>query len=261
VTHIDVALSFCLLFCVVSTTTWYVVTAHPGKYSRHFSDATHVRADVRIEVWKISMQCLLRPVALLVIFSYYSFVSFNTEPHLNQYLEGIMPTVATQGKTPAHRYDPLGPLADAIGSMTGTVSEKVASALHQVLEATTPQSRNARLQLIRHLVDVESQSVGIEMPRPVATANDLISTAQAAELLGYSRPYVAMLIDQNKLKGATVSAGGHRRVSRASVLDWKAKHQVTGKAADLRTEGQKTGVYKSAEADVLRRVKALAKNR
>ena len=28
-------------------------------------------------------------------------------------------------------------------------------------------------------------------------------------MLGYSRPYVAMLIDQNKLKGVTVSAGGH----------------------------------------------------
>lgn len=96
---------------------------------------------------------------------------------------------------------------------------------------------------------------------PLADANDLISTAQAAELLGYSRPYVAMLIDQNKLKGATVSAGGHRRVSRAAVLDWKAKHQVTGKVTDLRAEGQKAGAYKSTEADVVRRVKALAKNR
>jgi excisionase family DNA binding protein len=172
-----------------------------------------------------------------------------------------MPTAATLGKSPAHRHDPLGPLADAIGSMTGTVSEKVASALHQVLEDTTPLGRSARLQLIRHLVDVESQSVGIEVPKTVINANDLISTAQAAELLGYSRPYVAMLIDQNKLKGATVSAGGHRRVSRAAVLDWKAKHQVTGMAADLRTEGQKTGVYKSTEADALRRVKALSKNR
>ena len=172
-----------------------------------------------------------------------------------------MPTAATLGKTPARRYDPLGPLADAIGSMTGTLSGQVANALHQFLEATTPQSRSARLQLIRHLVDIESQSVGIEMHKPVVAANDLISTVQAAKLLGYSRPYVAMLIDQHKLKGATVSAGGHRRVSRAAVLDWKAKHQVTGKAADLLTEGQKAGAYKSTEADAVRRVKALAKSR
>lgn len=172
-----------------------------------------------------------------------------------------MPTATTRGKTPAHHYDPLGPLADAIGSMTGALSDQVANALHQVLEASTPQSRSARLLLIRHLVDVESQTVGIELPKMLATADDLISTAQAAELLGYSRPYVAMLIDQNKLKGATVSAGGHRRVSRAAVLDWKAQHQVTGKATDLRAEGHKAGVYKSTEADVLRRVKALSKNR
>jgi excisionase family DNA binding protein len=172
---------------------------------------------------------------------------------------------ATVTKPAARRSDPLGPLADAIGSMTGTLPNQVASALHQVLDATTPQSRSARLLLIRHLVDIESQTVGIEIPKQPAATPDLISTAQAAELLGYSRPYVAMLIDQNKLKGATVSSGGHRRVSRAAVLDWKAKHQVTEKSADLRaalrTEGQKIGAYKSTEADALRRVKALAKNR
>lgn len=176
-----------------------------------------------------------------------------------------MLAAATEGKPSTHRYDPLGPLADAIGSMTGTLSDQVASALHQVLDATTPQSRSARLLLIRHLVDIESQTVGIEMPKLPTAARDLISTAQAAELLGYSRPYVAMLIDQKKLRGATVSAGGHRRVSRAAVLDWIAKHQVTDKSTGLRTElrneGQKIGAYKSTEAEVVRRIKALAKNR
>ena len=172
-----------------------------------------------------------------------------------------MPTAASLGKTSAHPYDPLEPLANAIGSMTGTLSFQVANALHQVLEATTPQSRNARLVLIRHLVDIESQTAGIEVPKTLATANDLISTAQAAQLLGYSRPYVAMLIDQNKLKGATVSSGGHRRVSRAAVLDWKNKHQVTGKATGPRAVGQKIGAYKSTEAAVVRRVKALATTR
>jgi len=189
------------------------------------------------------------------------FFRFLLDQQLNQSMEDIMPTADTPGKTPVHRYDPLGPLADAIGSMTGTLSAEVANALHQALEATTPASRSARLQLIRHLVDIESQSVGIEMPKSVPATHDLISTAQAAELLGYSRPYVAMLIDQNKLMGATVSAGGHRRVSRAAVLDWKLKHQLTDKAVDLRTEGQKVGAYKSTEADVVRRVKALSKNR
>jgi excisionase family DNA binding protein len=180
-------------------------------------------------------------------------------------LEITMLITTTAAKPAARRPDPLGPLADAIGLMTGTLPNQVASALHQVLEATTAQSRSARLLLIRHLVDIESQTVGIEIPKQPVAAQDLISTAQAAELLGYSRPYVAMLIDQNQLKGATVSTGGHRRVPRATVLDWKAKHQVTEKSADvrtaLRTEGQKIGAYKSTEADALRRVKALTKKR
>lgn len=182
-----------------------------------------------------------------------------------------MPTDTTPSKSPTRRRDPLAPLAEAIGSTLGgsAANEKVASknlslqvadALHQVLEATTEQGRNTRLLLMRHLLDIESQVAGIERPTTIATGDDLISTAQAAQLLGYSRPYVAMLIDQNKLKGATVSAGGHRRVSRAAVLAWKAKHQVSSEPANLRAEGQKIGAYKSAEADVVRRIKALAAN-
>jgi excisionase family DNA binding protein len=187
-------------------------------------------------------------------------------------LENAMPTTAARVKSPAQSYDPLKPLAEAIGSVladtvgkkqatSGALSSKVSRALHQVLEARTPQSRSARMLLIRHLVDIESQDAGIEIPKMAATANDLIGTAQAAELLGYSRPHVAMLIDQNKLQGATVSAGGHRRVSRAAVLAWKEQHQASGKGADLRTEGQKIGAYKSTEAEVVRRVKALTEQK
>lgn len=90
------------------------------------------------------------------------------------------------------------------------------------------------MQLIRHLVDIKAGQAGITAPTSTQGADDLISTAEAAELLGYSRPYVAMLIDQQQLEGATQSPGGHRRVPRASVLAWKAKHQVQSSGA-LRT--------------------------
>lgn len=184
-----------------------------------------------------------------------------------------MSTPTARTKNPVTLHDPLEPLAQAIGSMlTGTVGEKqvasmtlssqVSKALHQVLETRTPQGRSARLLLMRHLVDIESQDAGIEIPKMAATASDLIGTAEAAELLGYSRPYVAMLIDQNQFKGATRSAGGHRRVSRAAVLQWKAQHQASSKGAgaDMRTEGQKIGAYKSTEAEAIGRVKELAAN-
>ena len=81
-----------------------------------------------------------------------------------------MPTATTLGRTPARRHDPLGPLADAIGSITGATAVLVAKALHQLLEATTARSRSVRLQLIRHLKDIECQTVGTEMPKAVATA-------------------------------------------------------------------------------------------
>lgn len=181
-----------------------------------------------------------------------------------------MPATATPPASPAP--DPLAPLAEAIGSMLADVANPQAAsaggwsfqltgALHQVLEAATPQSHRVRLLLMRHLVDIESRAAGIEVPATPAPVHDFISTAQAAEILGYSRPYVAMLIDQNQLQGATVSAGGHRRVPRAAVLEWKNQHQGPAKVADLRAQGQKIGAYKSAEADAVRRVKALAADR
>jgi len=161
------------------------------------------------------------------------------------------------------------PLAKAIGSRltrttvknqdaAATLLSQVTTALHQVLEAHTPQSRSTRMLLIRHLVDIETVQAGITAPPKPAAATELIGTAQAAALLGYSRPYVAMLIDQNQLEGATVSAGGHRRVPRESVLAWKEKHRSANKATDMRAEGKRIGVYKSSEAEAVRRIKALA---
>ena len=52
---------------------------------------------------------------------------------------------------------------------------------------------------------------------------DLLTIEQAAQLMGHSRPYVAMLIDANKLKGGSVSEVGHRRVPRSYVLAWIKK--------------------------------------
>ena len=182
-----------------------------------------------------------------------------------------MPAAIAVGRTrePARSFDPLEPLAKAIGSrltrstgknqdVAATLLSQVTTALHQVLEARTPQSRSARMLLIRHLVDIETVQAGITVPPKPAAATELIGTAQAAGLLGYSRPYVAMLIDQNQLEGATVSAGGHRRVPRASVLAWKEKHQSANKTVDMRAEGKRIGAYKSSEAEAIRRIKALA---
>ena len=179
---------------------------------------------------------------------------------------------ATRLKTATLSHDPLTPLVEAIERLIApskrkksmnseALASKVADTLRQVLSAKTAQGRGIRLRLIGYLAELESQDTGIDAPTASASADDQIGTAQAAEILGYSRPYVAMLIDQQKLKGATVSAGGHRRVSRAAVLAWKENHHVTDRKTALRTTGQKLGAYKSTEADVVRRIKALAATR
>ena len=152
-----------------------------------------------------------------------------------------MPGTATRLKTTAFAQDPLAPLAEAIGMLlapvtrrksltSATLSSQVADALHRVLAAKTPQSSGVRLRLIRHLAELESQQADIDMPAARSTMDDHISTAQAAEILGYSRPYVAMLIDNKKLAGASVTEGGHRRVPESSVRAWiKEREDRAGK--------------------------------
>lgn len=89
---------------------------------------------------------------------------------------------------------------------------------------------------------------------------DLLTTEQAAQLMGHSRPYVAMLINANKLKGGSVSEVGHRRVPRSCVLAWIKKANKKNKAGDTnyRAAALEAGMYDIAE---LQFVKITAKGR
>ena len=165
-----------------------------------------------------------------------------------------MPRITTLSRENA----PLKSLAAAIGSALGVddTAAAVHQALHTVLESATPESRAARLMLIRHLADIEAEQSGISTPSRSGPADDFLSTAEAAELLGFSRPYVAMLIDQHQLAGAIRSPGGHRRVPRAAVLAWKAQHQAP-EPGKLREEGMESGAYAASEAETLQRIRKL----
>lgn len=83
---------------------------------------------------------------------------------------------------------------------------------------------------------------------------DLLTTEQAAQLMGHSRPYVAMLIDANKLKGGSVSDVGHRRVPRSSVLAWIKKNNKKIKAGDAnyRAAALEAGMYDIPEVQIVR---------
>jgi excisionase family DNA binding protein len=66
---------------------------------------------------------------------------------------------------------------------------------------------------------VPSTAPGVVEPAP-----DLIRTSEAAQLLGLSRPHVAMLCDRGLLGAVEVTQGGQRRVSRDRVLMYRDEH-------------------------------------
>lgn len=79
----------------------------------------------------------------------------------------------------------------------------------------------------------------------------MLTTEEAAKLMGRSRPWVAMLIDSNELPGTEVSRGGHRRVPKSSVLDWLACNKPDG-SADYRKAGRDAGIYEVEDALIVK---------
>lgn len=180
--------------------------------------------------------------------------------------------------TPHQNLDPLATIAQAIyaGLSTGNLvvdarkaKPSQAAAVYKILrDVLTSQGREVRLQLMQHLLAIESAQAGGALPANTVfqQADDLIGTEDAAKLLGVSRPYVAMLIDQGQIQGATKTVGGHRRIARAAVLAWKSQHQgaVLAKSerlAVLRLQGMDDDIYATPEKQVLSRIKRLRAGR
>ena len=181
-----------------------------------------------------------------------------------------MTALTTRTKPPLFPCDPFSRVADAIGGLilaelhakrsSGALARKVNHAMHVFFDAKDAQGRRARLLVMRHLIEIEAQEAKL-----VADVNqfsdDMISTTEAASILGFSRPYVVMLVDQKQLRGATLSAGGHRRIPRAAVLAWQQKQMKGLSTLSFREEGQETGAYQTPEDTVARRIKALTKKK
>lgn len=144
--------------------------------------------------------------------------------------------------------DPLGQLASGLASRlarrTTVDSRAILRALHETLDGADEASRNARLSAQLHLANVADSLMGV---RPEARADRMLSTVEAAEIMGCSRPYVAMLIDSGKLAGATKTSGGHRKVSLASVEAWLASREPSPDK-DYRAAGKAAGIYGVDEA-------------
>lgn len=127
-------------------------------------------------------------------------------------------------------------LVQRVPELAAEATENIARALRELLAGEDELSRGLRTKMQHYLIEV-AESLG----RPAAQT--MLSTAAAAELMQCSRPYVAMLIDHKKLTGATVTAGGHRRVPESSVREWIAQQTTEAGQDDYRHAAEQGGMY------------------
>lgn len=120
--------------------------------------------------------------------------------------------------------------------------------LHEVLESQDEASRQIRGELQVYLAQL---ILSKDMRIKKESIERMLSTEEAAQMMGRSRPHVAMLIDSGKLLGAQTTAGGHRRVPESSVKAWVAENppdSPAAKKAAYRQSGIQAGLYNIPEA-------------
>ncbi len=129
-------------------------------------------------------------------------------------------------------------LATRIPSIKGRVPE-VVRALHEILDGADKGSIEARTNVQMHLVQVSN-----ELLSGVPSKEKMLSTEQAALMMKRSRPYVAMLVDRNRLPGAVKTEGGHRKIPQSSVLAWIRDTPPAGSTdADYKGAAMESGMY------------------
>lgn len=75
-------------------------------------------------------------------------------------------------------------------------------------------------------------------------ANELLTVAEAATMLGISRPAVIMLCDAGKLRTVVIGPDGHRRISASAARAHLAERKKRQKGAPSpRQAGVETGLY------------------
>lgn len=131
-------------------------------------------------------------------------------------------------------------LVAKLPSLAQETTKNITQALHELLTGQDKLSREMRVGMQHYLIEVaELQGMAPRSPR----AETMLTTEAAAELMQCSRPYVAMLIDNRKLAGASVTEGGHRRVPESSVRAWIKEREANASQSDYRAAAAEAGMY------------------
>ncbi len=126
-------------------------------------------------------------------------------------------------------------------------------AMEASLSANTAAGKALRMQLIAMLAATEGGNAAMSAPSSnQADADALISTADAAQRLDVSRPYIAMLCDTGKLGEIVRTEGGHRRI-RTSALDayLAARAKAVEGVPSPREAGMAMGLYDRPDHEYL----------
>lgn len=123
-----------------------------------------------------------------------------------------------------------------------------AGALDRGKAVVLPRSKKAEPvelppSVVRVLAEVLDHASRGEHVRVVAAANDEITTGEAAELLGVSRPYLVGLVDRGEIPSRKV--GSRRRLRLDDVLLYREVSQARRMEAvrELAAEAQELGLY------------------
>lgn len=158
----------------------------------------------------------------------------------------------TLNTTHVEAADPLRRMANGLAKKLAVsgrpyTQSLLADALHELLDGQGDESRNLRTEVQIHLAKVSNFQIR-DLTAMEGKEQEMLSTQEAAQLMGCSRPYVAMLIDAGTLEGSVTSKGGHRKVPKASVQRWIEQNRTTGDAdKDYRKAATEAGMYKISE--------------
>ncbi len=126
----------------------------------------------------------------------------------------------------------------------------VTQVLEQSLSSQTAEGKALRMALIAKLANAEVGSVATSAAKD-ASADALLTTAEAAAKLEVSRPYVSMLCDSGKLGQVVMTEGGHRRIRASAVQAYLATRTKQHEGAvSPRQAGVEAGLYDYPETHV-----------
>lgn len=139
--------------------------------------------------------------------------------------------------------------SDVGHAMRDATPDLLEGAFKRQLFGSEADAHQRRIALLHLLTGIEAATLGSAAPKgavagPSASEPEMLTSEQAAKLLGVSRSHLNTLIDSNALPSSRTQ-GGHRRIARSAVLDYQVQmktRQAKG-LDDMTAASARLGLY------------------